>query len=147
MVHIWRVLTPSYNVDNDYPALVCRMVAGSAVVSIDLVSANTKLDARGLESVNVTANIPRSTLANRRHHRRLSHNFADLSSSGAPEKAASMNSMGGRQFDGRAPKETNTFAQVPVVGNLLAGRYTGRNTDGTAQENGYNYFAVSALPT
>ncbi|KAG8915767.1 hypothetical protein FRC01_003516 [Tulasnella sp. 417] len=139
--------TYKWKTDTDYPILFCRLLAGTAWLSIDLVSANTKLDARGLESVNATSNIPRNAVVNRRHHRRISHNFVDLSSPEAPEGAASVNSIGGRQLDGRAPKETNTYAKVPVVGSLLSGPYVGRNTNaGDEASNGFHSFPL-AIPS
>lgn len=124
-------------IDTDYPTVICRMLAGSPVILIDLVSANTKLDMRGSDFVNTTSNTARSSPNHRRNHRRLSHDFRESSSSGASNGLALEN----RKRSLRS--ESNTFARVPVVGNLLEARYIGRNSDDTLEYNGYNYFAVS----
>lgn len=132
--------TYRWTTDTDYPTVICRMLAGSPVILIDLVSANTKLDMRGSDFVNTTSNTARSSPNHRRNHRRLSHDFRESSSSGASNGLALEN----RKRSLRS--ESNTFARVPVVGNLLEARYIGRNSDDTLEYNGYNYFAP-ATPT
>ncbi|KIO30673.1 hypothetical protein M407DRAFT_20206 [Tulasnella calospora MUT 4182] len=106
---------------SDYPLVVFRRLAGTPLLRIDLVSANAKLDTRGMDLSEAPENIGRSTT-----DQRLSRVMYPAGSGSKRVPA----------LDARLPKQTGTFSKSPVLGNLLTETYVGRNTYGPVQENG-----------
>ncbi|KAG8986919.1 hypothetical protein FRB90_003695, partial [Tulasnella sp. 427] len=128
--------------DTDFPAIIFRLLSGTADLRIDLVSSSTKLTSRSSESLGATVPAARSS-SRKRRHQRLSHNIRDASLVSPPEGISLLNSRHVSELDARAT-QTNTFAKVPLVGNLLEGTYMGRNTDGSLDDNGYYNFTLAS---
>ncbi|KAG8985409.1 hypothetical protein FRB90_004733, partial [Tulasnella sp. 427] len=126
----------------DFPAIIFRLLSGTADLRIDLVSSSTKLTSRSSESLGATVPAARRS-SRKRRHQRLSHNIRDGSLVSAPEGISLLTSRHVSELDARAT-QTNTFAKVPVVGNLLEGTYMGRNTDGSLDDNGYYNFTLAS---
>ncbi|KIO16473.1 hypothetical protein M407DRAFT_33879 [Tulasnella calospora MUT 4182] len=115
--------------DSDYPWLAFRRLAGTPLLRIDLVSANAKLDTRGMDLVEAPENIGRST--------------PDQMRSRVMYPAGSMYKRPlVPELDARLPKQTGTFSKSPVLGNLLTRNYVGRHTYGSFEENGSGFFPL-----
>ncbi|KAG8915766.1 hypothetical protein FRC01_003515 [Tulasnella sp. 417] len=108
--------------DLDYPWVVYRKLAGSPLIRIDLVSAHAKLDARGMNLEEAPEHFERSTPDGT-----LDRKLYSPGSNRVPE------------FDARSPKQKHTF---PILGNLMKDDYTGRNTDGSYENDGSEWFPL-----
>ncbi|KAG8953405.1 hypothetical protein FRC04_002247 [Tulasnella sp. 424] len=109
---------------NDYPTLFFRLLAGSPVVHVDLVGANTTLSTRDLTQ----------SLGS------LSTRSIEFSK----DDTLSKRGLGGF-WDWLFPHHSGsgTFGKVPIAGQIAELDYVGRNSDGDAQNNGYNAIEIN----
>lgn len=111
---------------NDYPTFFFRLLAGSPVVHVDLVGANTTLPTR---------NLPQSL-----------GSLSTRSIETSKDDTLSKRGLGGF-WDWLFPHHSGsgTFGKVPIAGQIAEWDYVGRNSDGDAQNNGYNAVEVSRI--